>query len=120
MVQDLGFEAFMMVARLDAIFQPLLTSSRILQFSDKVEIFTSILNFHLSPKTFVIKDVEITLNLIECNRSLVQSLLNLPSLNDIIRKFKEQGTMTSQQLTIINSKVLMPFTNICIQCKKKF
>ncbi|CAF3990939.1 unnamed protein product [Rotaria sordida] len=118
MVQDLGIEAFMMVARLDAIFQPLPTNSRILQFSDKVEIFTSILNFHLSPKTFVIKDVEITLNLIECNRSLVQSLLNLPSLNDIIRKFKEQGTMTSQQFTIINPKVLMPFTNICIQCKK--
>ena len=118
MIQDLGIEAFMIVARLEAIFQPVPANSRTLQFYDKVEIFTSVLNFHLAPKTFVMKDIEMTLNLIECNRSLVERLLNLPSLNDIIRKFKEQGTMRLQQLTMFNPKVLMPFTRNCIQCKK--
>ncbi|CAF1382569.1 unnamed protein product [Rotaria sp. Silwood1] len=118
MIQDLGIEAFMIVARLDAIFQPVPTTPRTLQFYDKVEIFTGILNFHLAPKIFVIKDVELTLNLIECNRSIVERLLNFPSLSDIIRKFKEYGTITSQQLNMVNPKVLRPFTSICIQCKK--
>ncbi|CAF3944814.1 unnamed protein product [Rotaria sordida] len=118
MIQDLGIEAFMIVARLDAIFQPVPTNPRTLQFYDKVEIFTGILNFHLAPKVFVVKDVEMTLNLIECNRSIVERLLNFPSLNDIIRKFKEYETITSQQLNMVNPKVLMPFINICIQCKK--
>ena len=118
MIQDLGIDAFMIVARLDAIFQPIPTNSHTFQFYDKVVIFTSILNFHLAPKAFVMKDVEMTLNLIECNRILVERLLNLPSLNEIIRKFKEQGTMASEQLNMLNPKVLMPFTNICIQCQK--
>ncbi|CAF2033181.1 unnamed protein product [Rotaria magnacalcarata] len=118
MIQDVGIEAFMIVARLDAIFQPVPMNSRTLQFYDKVEVFTSILNFHLAPNAFVVKDVEMILNLIECNRSLVERLLNLPSLNDIIRKFKEQGKMTTQQVMMVNPKVLMPFTSICIQCKK--
>ncbi|CAF1330572.1 unnamed protein product [Rotaria sordida] len=118
MIQDLGIEAFMIVARLDAIFQPVPTNPRTLQFYDKVEIFTGILNFHLAPKVFVVKDVEMTLNLVECNRSIVERLLNFPSLNDIIRKFQEYETITSQQLNMVNPKVLMPFINICIQCKK--
>lgn len=118
MIQDLGIEAFMIVARLDSIFHPVPTNSRTLQFYDKVQVFTAILNFHLAPKTFASKDVEIALNLIECNRSLVDRLLTLPSLNDIIRNFKENGIMTKQQLNMINPKVLMPFTNVCIQCKK--
>ncbi|CAF2886435.1 unnamed protein product [Rotaria sp. Silwood2] len=110
MIQDLGIEAFMIVARSDATFQPVPTTPRTLQFYDKVEIFTGILNFHLAPKIFVIKDVELTLNLIECNRSVVERLLNFSSLNDIIRKFKEYETITSQQVNMVNSKVLMPFT----------
>jgi hypothetical protein len=118
MIQDLGIDAFMIVARLDAIFQPIPTNSHTFQFCDKVVIFTNILNFHLAPKTFVMKDVEMTLNLIECNRTLVERLLNLPSLNEIIRKFKEQGTIPSQQLNMLNPKALMPFTSICIQCQK--
>ncbi|CAF3353197.1 unnamed protein product, partial [Rotaria sp. Silwood2] len=100
MIQDLGIEAFMIVARSDATFQPVPTTPRTLQFYDKVEIFTGILNFHLAPKIFVIKDVELTLNLIECNRSVVERLLNFSSLNDIIRKFKEYETITSQQVNM--------------------
>ncbi|CAF1584467.1 unnamed protein product [Rotaria magnacalcarata] len=118
MIQDVGIEAFMIVARLDAIFQPVPMNSRTLQFYDKVEVFTSILNFHLAPNAFVVKDVEMILNLIECNRSLVERLLNLPSLNDIIRKFKEQGKMTTQQVMMVNPKVLMPFTNYRIVTKE--
>lgn len=118
MIQDLGVDAFMIVARLDAIFRPVPTNSRTLQFYEKVEAFIGILNFHLAPKIFMKKDVEMTLNLIECNRSLVERLLELPSLNEIIRKCKEQGALTLRQLTMINPKVLMPFTNICIQCQK--
>jgi hypothetical protein len=117
MIQDLGIEAFMIVARMDAIFRPVPTNSRTFQFSDKVEVFTNIINFHLAPKTFVIKDVEMVLNLIECNRPLVERFLNLPSINDIIRNFKQQGTMTPQQRLMINPKILMPFTSTCIQCK---
>ncbi|CAF1073926.1 unnamed protein product, partial [Didymodactylos carnosus] len=108
----------MILARLDAIFRPIPMNSRTLQCYDKVNIFTGILNFHLAPKTFDVKDIEMNLNLIECNRSLVERLLNLPSLSDMIRKFKEHEANSSQQLNMINPKVLMPFTTICIQCHK--
>ena len=118
MLQDLGIEAFMIVARLSAIFQHVPVNSHTLQFYDKVDAFTNILNFYLAPRTFLTKDIEMTLNLIECNRSLVERLLDLPSLNDIIREFKQQGTMTPQQFNMINPKVLMPFTSICIHCKE--
>ena len=95
MFEDLGIEAFMIVARLDSIFQPIPTNSRTLQFHNKAEIFSASPNHHLASKTFDNKDVETAFNLIECNRLLVERILNSPSLNDIIRRFKESRSITN-------------------------